>query len=222
MTDALGGAAGLQASLRVNAGRALIALSGDIDRRSAPLLADLLHATVDGDVSSIDVDMAEVSFVDIAGLRVLSRAHRWGVQRGVALTLRRSSPGVVWLLEITGTAPLLLGDVTASAGRSYPSPPESLGDSVVTDSRDSDGPAGRPAGERDRQADERDRLADERERQADERELVAEDRRRLDVERNRLLEERHQRVLAQQQWEDIREDVANEREQDLERRERDC
>ena len=35
---------------------------------------------------------------------------------------------------------------------------------------------------------------------------------RLDVERSRLLDERHHRVLAQQQWEDIREDVANERE----------
>lgn len=71
------------------------------------MLADLLNVALDGGVSSVEVDMAYVDFVDIAGLRVLSRAHRMGALRGVALSLRQPSPHLIWLLRLTGSTALL-------------------------------------------------------------------------------------------------------------------
>ncbi|GAA3910486.1 STAS domain-containing protein [Actinoplanes auranticolor] len=49
----------------------------------------------------------------------------------------------------------------------------------------------------------------------------ADDRDRLADEREKMLDERQRRVAAQQQWEGIWEELAEQRETDLERRERD-
>jgi anti-anti-sigma factor len=216
VTEFVGGPTGLQVSLRFGDDRATVAVSGDIDRLSGPMLANLLNAATDGSVPVVEVDVAQVGFIDIAGVRVLSRAQHLGVRRGVALTLGSPPSHFVWLLQITGTTTLLPGHLTAPgndtdttpADAADPSRPDGPGDIVDLDPGDITGTRLRQADERDRKADERDRLA--------------EDMRCLDVERGRLLDERLQRVLEQQRWEDIREDVANERERDLERREHDC
>lgn len=196
-----GDPAGLHAALHFGADRAVIALSGTIDCLNGPMLANLLDAVEDGSVPEVEVDMAQVDFIDIAGLRVLSRAHQRGVERGVLLAVRRPPPHLIWLLRITGTTTLLAVDRTWDGD-----------EAAFVD----------PNGERDRQADERDQRADERDRLADERDELADDLRCLDAERSQLLDERQQSVLEQRRWEDIREEVANERERDLERRERDC
>jgi anti-anti-sigma factor len=193
--------AGLHAALHFGADRAVIALSGTIDCVSGPMLANLLDAVEDGSVPEVEVDMAQVDFIDIAGLRVLSRAHQLGVERGVLLAVRRPPPHLVWLLRFTGTTRLLAGGRTPDGD-----------ETTFVD----------PIDVQARQADERDLRADERDRLADERDELAEDLRSLDAERSRLLDERQQSVLEHQRWEDIREEVANERERDLERRERDC
>ena len=222
--DVMSESDGLRASLHYDADRVVITLSGEIDTLSGPMLTDLLASVMEGSCVYVEIDMTEVSFIDNAGLRVLLRAHRLGLDHGIVLILRRPPPHLVWLLQITENVLPLIDDPTSDSGRH----PGSVG-------RTARGGAPRPerrnnstddraqqADERDRVADERDRRADERDRLADERDRRAEDLRLLDAEKSQLLDERLREVLEQQRWEDIREEVANERERHLEQRERDC
>ncbi|MEU4427637.1 STAS domain-containing protein [Actinoplanes sp. NPDC024001] len=182
-------AAGLHLSVRSGPDRVTITLAGELDRLTAPPLADLLSRTMDGRASHVEINMARVGFMDAGGLRVLLNAYRLGAERGVTVRLHRAQPPVVWMLRAMD-AGMLLGD-RGEARRA-----------TVSD-RD------RRADERDRRADDRDRRADERDQRADEREEQADDRERLAHERDRLLAERHRRVREHERWEDIREDLAN-------------
>jgi anti-sigma B factor antagonist len=83
------------------------ALSGDVDVSNADLLFERLV-----DVSSmgghrLDLDMAEVRFIDSTGLRTLINvAQRLAASDG-RLRVLRPSPGVLRLVQITETEELL-------------------------------------------------------------------------------------------------------------------
>ncbi|KUL23943.1 STAS domain-containing protein [Actinoplanes awajinensis] len=197
-----GDAVPLHFTVEIDGNHMILALNGEIDLLSRPSLAELLNGAVDGTHPFVDVDLAEVSFINATSLRVLSQACRRGARRGVTLTVRRPSPYLVSLLRrLDSTTPLLGGHPPAVPSQVTPSDtPEARG----------------------RRADERDRRADERERQVGEREEHARDLQLLNEERGRLLDERQRSVRHHEQWEDIREDIANERESKLDQRERDC
>lgn len=76
--------------------------SGEIDTYTAPELAERL---ADHAVST--VDLADVSFIDSSGLRVLIEAHQKRSDGGGSLTLRQPSAAVQRLLEISGLQGLL-------------------------------------------------------------------------------------------------------------------
>ncbi|GIE58264.1 STAS domain-containing protein [Actinoplanes octamycinicus] len=210
-----------------------VTLSGELDQLTAPSLVQLLDNAASG-IPHLVLDVAQLSFCDLAGLRALLHAHQTASERGLALAVRNPPAHVMWLLHITGTTDHLLGDRvtigdeidvgTGDQPTRWPSTTDatraSLRDpdtrQVPTDNADD---RDRRADDRDRRADERDRRADERDRRADERDRRADDRDLLDQERRRLMEERAHRVGEHQRWEDIREDLANIRERDLERRE---
>lgn len=187
------GGARLHVAMQPSWGRLTVTLTGELDRVSGPALAELLDAAMDGSVGRLDVDMAQLGFVDVCGVRVLLQAHHLGARRGVVLALHQPQPHIRWLLHTTDSAALLLGDCGV--------------------------PADTPLASAQVTLIERDRRADEREEQADEREELADDRDRLAQERDRYLDERHEQIQAHQRWEDIREDMANARERQLEHRE---
>lgn len=219
-----------------------VTLTGEFDLLTGPALADMVDATADG-ARHIGVDLAQVSFCDLAGLRMLLQAHRTAADRGVTLTVRNAPAHIVWLLHTTGTAERLLGRRLTADADLVPFPPPSTPsvtdppapapspadpgtpdaatdraqpsthDAQPADARD------RTADERDRTADERDRDADERDRDADERDRLADDQELLDRERGRLLDERVARTQERQRWQDVREDLANLRDQELQHRE---
>lgn len=207
----------LHMAVHTDGDRTTLTLTGELDRFSGQPLAQLLDAAMDGSIRHLDVQMSQVDFVDVDGVRVLVHAYRLGAGRGVTLTLHDPQPDIVWLLHLTGAA-LLLGESTAPADAAmpdlvYPPPPVRAAGEPVN--RSPSVPLAGTTIERDRRAEERDRRADEREERADDRDRLAE-------ERDRLVDEREQRVSEHQRWEDIREDVANARERDLERRENEC
>jgi anti-sigma B factor antagonist len=74
-------------------------LSGEIDAHTAPNLATALAALPEGVVR---VDMAEVSFIDSSGLRVLMEAMTKARERGGDLVVSQPSPAVARLIEISG------------------------------------------------------------------------------------------------------------------------
>ena len=78
-----------------------VALRGEIDAHSAPALADRFSTLPGGD-DDIVIDMAEVSFMDSSGLRVLLDLHQRAGEAERRLVLRTPSPSVTKLLEVSG------------------------------------------------------------------------------------------------------------------------
>jgi anti-anti-sigma factor len=78
-----------------------VALRGEIDAHSAPDVADRFSTLPAGD-DDIVIDMAEVSFMDSSGLRVLLDLHLRADQAGRRLVLHAPSQSVIKLLEVSG------------------------------------------------------------------------------------------------------------------------
>lgn len=80
---------------------------GELDVATAPRLnLTLTELRADG-VRQVTVDLAHVTFLDTAGLRVLLECDRLLRARGGALTLVNASARIVRLLHVTRTAHLL-------------------------------------------------------------------------------------------------------------------
>jgi anti-anti-sigma factor len=188
------GAGNLRARVCHGAERVTVELSGDLDRLTGPTLIDLVAEIKEHAVARIDIDLADIDFLDLGGLRALLRIHHHSARDGIVVILANPRHYVHWLLEVTGAAEVLLADHRARPARTEPAlswvnrhlAPEA-GDTAYALLR-----------ERTIEADDRDRFADEREH---------------------MLDERQQRLTDHQQWEDIRESLADQRERDLERRE---
>jgi len=74
-------------------------LCGEIDAHTAPLLATAMTDLPTGDVT---VDVADVSFMDSSGLRVLIDAASRARDGGGDLIIANPTPGISRLVEISG------------------------------------------------------------------------------------------------------------------------
>jgi anti-sigma B factor antagonist len=81
--------------------------TGEIDSTSAPVLRDRLEALLDAGVDEITVDLADVTFLDSAGLCVLAAAYRRATAEQRRLRVLASSRAVIRPLQITGLWDLL-------------------------------------------------------------------------------------------------------------------
>jgi len=99
-------------------GRAVVYAHGDIDVETSPslqeALAEALHES-----ASVIVDLADVGYVDSSGLSALVWGHRTANQAGGSLHVRRASPIVRRVLDITGLTPLFLIDADTAT---HPAP----------------------------------------------------------------------------------------------------
>ena len=90
-------------------GRVLLVAEGDIDLATAGILRDALARALE-DSASLVVDVGGVGFIDSSGLNALVWGH-WEAQKaGGSLRLRRPSPMLCRLMEITALNSLLLID----------------------------------------------------------------------------------------------------------------
>jgi anti-sigma B factor antagonist len=85
----------------------VLTAAGEIDSSSAPTLRSRLDAVLDDGVSSVTVDLRQVTFLDSAGLCVLAAAHRRAVKEGLRLRVLATSRAVVRPMQITGLYALL-------------------------------------------------------------------------------------------------------------------
>jgi anti-anti-sigma factor len=108
--DALMESATLATRIEVAAdGRILLSAEGDIDLATAGILRDALVRALE-DSASLVVDLGGVGFIDSSGLNALVWGH-WQAQKGGGeLRLRRPSPMLRRLMEITALDSLLLID----------------------------------------------------------------------------------------------------------------
>jgi anti-sigma B factor antagonist len=81
---------------------ATIRVAGEIDLTSAPKLDDEVTGLIEGDVTSLTIELTSVSFMDSTGLRVLLKASKLLDTTGGKLVLRLPSDPVKRLLEVSG------------------------------------------------------------------------------------------------------------------------
>lgn len=100
------------ACLEFAGAQAVVAVSGDIDIVTAPQLRAVVDAVIDRRHRSIVLDMGDVDFIDAAGLGVLADGARRAKASGGSLAIRRPSPMLTRMLEITGLDGLVRIDLT--------------------------------------------------------------------------------------------------------------
>ncbi len=83
-------------------GVARYTLRGEIDVANADQLQRRLRDACDAHGSRIEIDMAEVTFIDSSGLRALLLAHRHAEGLGGGVVVLRPSAAVVALVRLAG------------------------------------------------------------------------------------------------------------------------
>ena len=83
-------------------------IEDDLDAATAPQVAEMLQQVVQRG-SRVLLDMSAVPFMDCAGLAQILRAHRRAAAGGGWVRLTAVQPGPLRMMELTGTADLLLG-----------------------------------------------------------------------------------------------------------------
>mgnify|MGYP001273141816 CR=1 FL=1 len=102
--------------LRVHADqdRAVVIIDGELDAASADCLAEAMAAVLAWQPARLVIDLRRVGFVDCAALRVIVSAA--AVLPAGALTLRRPSPAVRRIINLTGLgADMVAGRMPRSA-----------------------------------------------------------------------------------------------------------
>lgn len=79
-----------------------LVLTGEVDPHTAPLLEEHIGNVLRDDLDRLVIDMASVTFVDSAGLRVIADTQRSLGSHEGRLVLRSPSAGLRKLLSVTG------------------------------------------------------------------------------------------------------------------------
>ncbi|QFU91707.1 STAS domain-containing protein [Amycolatopsis sp. YIM 10] len=87
---------------RVLPGTVVLAVRGEVDLCSGPLLRDALRAHLRHPSVPLVVDLTGVGFFGVAGLNVMVTAAEAAVAAGAGLCLVANSRPVLWPLTITG------------------------------------------------------------------------------------------------------------------------
>lgn len=90
-----------------------LALTGELDIATVPVLETALSGVDDDGAGPIVVDLREVTFIDAAGVRALLRAHERSVMSGHRLLLVGASDPAQRVFRLTGTDHLLEDEETA-------------------------------------------------------------------------------------------------------------
>jgi anti-anti-sigma factor len=89
-------------------GNAIVALAGELDVNTAPQVSDALSQLVaGGELSSVVVDVSDLTFVDSTGLRAILAGREQLQASGATLTLDGASGVVERVLDMTGLRGLL-------------------------------------------------------------------------------------------------------------------
>ncbi|MBE6479523.1 MAG: STAS domain-containing protein [Olsenella sp.] len=85
-----------------NEGRRTLAVSGEVDVSNASELRDALDAAFADDLAEVEVDLADVAYIDSTGIGVLVGAAHHAQEAGVTLTVARPQRNVARVLGLLG------------------------------------------------------------------------------------------------------------------------
>jgi anti-sigma B factor antagonist len=87
---------------------AMVALRGDLDPHTAPLLeAAVREIRSDDGTQRVVIDLGAITFIDSSGLRVFVAARESLASQGIDLALRNPSANTRRLLDITGLGEII-------------------------------------------------------------------------------------------------------------------
>lgn len=96
----------MQSEFRVDVrnehGGAVIAVSGELDLASSPVLEERLERVFGSEANPVILDLRELEFMDSTGLSVVIRAHQTATQADQRLCVVKGPPQVQRLLTLTG------------------------------------------------------------------------------------------------------------------------
>ena len=107
------GERGLELRRQVAGSRAVLALDGDLDVHSAPLVQQGVVAAVADGAVEVVLDLAHIRFVDSSGIGVLIACHTRANAGGARLVLRSPAARVARLLAVTALDRVLAVEQTA-------------------------------------------------------------------------------------------------------------
>ncbi|MEY8437255.1 STAS domain-containing protein [Atopobiaceae bacterium 24-176] len=79
-----------------------VAILGEVDVSCAPELTEALEGVMGDGVATIDVDMAQVPYIDSTGIGVLVAAAHRAQDTGAELTVSNPQPNVLRVLTLLG------------------------------------------------------------------------------------------------------------------------
>ena len=79
-----------------------IALTGELDIASVPILQECLSEAAAGDAGTIELDLGSLAYIDSAGLGVLVSAHKRFESSGSSLVIRRPNERVMRIFTVSG------------------------------------------------------------------------------------------------------------------------
>jgi anti-sigma B factor antagonist len=82
--------------------RVVLALDGELDMASAPMLERAVEEAGTGESSTVVLDLHHLEFIDSTGLRIILSARRQCQERGQELAVTQGSQQVERLLSVTG------------------------------------------------------------------------------------------------------------------------
>ncbi len=94
----------LRIDVRREPDRVVIALEGELDMASAPLLQKAIEGADLQDNGMVVLDLHDLQFIDSTGLRVILAARKLCTERNQELAVTHSSQQVERLLSVTGVA----------------------------------------------------------------------------------------------------------------------
>jgi anti-anti-sigma factor len=91
-----------QCEIVSNDGQAMIRLSGEVDLAALPVVAQAANEALELSPGSLVVDLAEVTFIDSAGLSALIKMRAAARAVGVPLLVSSPSKVVMRVMEVSG------------------------------------------------------------------------------------------------------------------------
>ena len=98
---------GFYADVQPLDGSVMVSLHGELDMATSPLLDRALAAALDGDGTSVVVDLASLTFLDSTAIAVLLAARRRADQAGHSFVLRSPCRSVLKAFRLTGVDQIL-------------------------------------------------------------------------------------------------------------------
>jgi anti-sigma B factor antagonist len=96
----------LSVDVREGSEATVLTVRGELDMGSSPRLSVMLER-LEPDQRHVVLDLSDLEFIDVTGLRVLLEARERARRAGLEMTVVNASRGMRRLLSLTGTTGLL-------------------------------------------------------------------------------------------------------------------